>query len=513
MLHRSPSRRQFLSTATITLSGLGTSAVFAHGRSRRRRCCNSPCSCLLVRQDVQTLNEWQLESLRRGVAAMKALPPDDPRSWSFQANIHGMIGPATNPLFKQCEHGTLYFLMWHRGYIYFFERILRWAADDPSLTLPYWNWTKDPALPLPYRLPASASNPLYDGTRSINNGASLPSQVVVDDLNTALHYIPFPPSGFPGFSPALEGSPHGAVHTYTGGNMGSVPTAANDPIFWLHHCNIDRLWDYWLNLDQGRINPSASVFLNKAYSWVDESGSTVTVSVKDIMSSQLLGYRYDDVPNPTPVSSFSVAAPVAEMAMPHTAQEQPRTVAASSEKAALTDQALESVPSKPLGLKPERVPLTTSGQHKAAFEAAGAQPPQRRGGRIGLEIEGISFQQIPDYTYAVYLNLPEGDISPEQQKAHYVGTINFFGREHVLGAGHGHGAMQGGKTFTQVLDATETVARLQRAGTWKSDALSVTLLPLTPGTPSGQVAAQQRYEETSRRAKISYKRLSLTVIP
>ena len=40
---------------------------------------------------------------------MKALPATDPRSWQFQANIHSTLDPVTNPLFRQCEHGTLLF--------------------------------------------------------------------------------------------------------------------------------------------------------------------------------------------------------------------------------------------------------------------------------------------------------------------------------------------------------------------------------------------------------------------
>ncbi|KAF4951188.1 hypothetical protein FGADI_7679 [Fusarium gaditjirri] len=46
---------------------------------------------------------------------------------------------------------------------------------------------------------------------------------------------------------------HNSVHDFTGGgsdragigHMGSVPVAAFDPVFWLHHCNIDRLLHLW----------------------------------------------------------------------------------------------------------------------------------------------------------------------------------------------------------------------------------------------------------------------------
>ena len=40
---------------------------------------------------------------------------------------------------------------------------------------------------------------------------------------------------------------HNRVHIYIGGTMLSVPMASNDPIFFLHHCNIDRLYEEWLD--------------------------------------------------------------------------------------------------------------------------------------------------------------------------------------------------------------------------------------------------------------------------
>src|SRR5262245_16652501 len=259
-----------------------------------------------VRQNVKTLSAQQVASLRAGVAAMKARPANDPTSWRFQAAIHGTFAAPTSPLFNSCQHGTVHFLTWHRGYLYFFERILRAASGDPELTLPYWNWKDEPALPQIYRIPAGPTNSLYDNTRYINDGSTLDPSVVFDDLETALGYTAFAP--FPGFSPSLEASPHGQVHVLTGMNMSQFETAALDPIFWLHHGNIDRNWDVWLNSGGGRVNPSSSPFLNQPYSYADETGTTVTMKVGDMLYSSQLGYRYDDTPNPTPPTAPVLAA-------------------------------------------------------------------------------------------------------------------------------------------------------------------------------------------------------------
>ena len=50
----------------------------------------------------------------------------------------------------------------------------------------------------------------------------------------------------------LEGQPHGVMHCAVGDgcsipHMGWVPLAGNDPLFYMHHANIDRLWQCWLN--------------------------------------------------------------------------------------------------------------------------------------------------------------------------------------------------------------------------------------------------------------------------
>ena len=44
---------------------------------------------------------------------------------------------------------------------------------------------------------------------------------------------------------------HNAVHIYMGGHMRVVPTASNDPIFFLHHANIDRIFEAWLRKFNG----------------------------------------------------------------------------------------------------------------------------------------------------------------------------------------------------------------------------------------------------------------------
>jgi tyrosinase len=43
----------------------------------------------------------------------------------------------------------------------------------------------------------------------------------------------------------MEGNPHGLAHTSFGGSIQDPATAAKDPLFFLLHCNVDRLWAKW----------------------------------------------------------------------------------------------------------------------------------------------------------------------------------------------------------------------------------------------------------------------------
>ncbi len=105
----------------------------------------------------------RVEALKRGVAAMKARRPSDPKSWFFQAAVHGVsdlaiveaerADPAVRAVvsdgrfWNKCPHHgepSADFLLWHRAYLFYFERILREASGDPSLSVPYWNYN-DPA--------------------------------------------------------------------------------------------------------------------------------------------------------------------------------------------------------------------------------------------------------------------------------------------------------------------------------------------------------------------------------
>lgn len=235
----------------------------------------------------------------KAVGALKAKALDDPTSWRFFAGIHGFdaelwesfgyYNPTVDQLptaqvqatyWRQCQHGTWFFVPWHRGYLVAIESILRAeiiAQGGPQdWALPFWDYsdtTNPNAAYMPpaferTHLPDGSVNPLYVAQRY---GAyhPLPAQ---DITLTALEDLEFTtPHNFKAFGGPitsfshsnrifgdLESKPHNLVHDDIGGDNGimSDPDSAGlDPIFYLHHANIDRLWSVWLELGNGRSNP------------------------------------------------------------------------------------------------------------------------------------------------------------------------------------------------------------------------------------------------------------------
>ena len=88
----------------------------------------------------------KMKRLDPGTGELSDPPPTDPRSWRFQAAIHGypdLEGSIDHPRrWGSCRHGSWFFLAWHRMYLLFFEQIVQFHLSDPSWSLPYWDYTK-----------------------------------------------------------------------------------------------------------------------------------------------------------------------------------------------------------------------------------------------------------------------------------------------------------------------------------------------------------------------------------
>lgn len=146
-----------------------------------------------------------------------------------------------------------------------FESALRDVTDDCSITLPIWEWELDAGNQdnsAPFRSSTFGSVDDVGGGGTVTEGvARCPAWTILGDCidrefddsdNGArftsqtglLNRITSDATYFE-FNENIEGGPHAAPHIWVGGNMGQISTSPDDPIFWLHHGNVDRIHALW----------------------------------------------------------------------------------------------------------------------------------------------------------------------------------------------------------------------------------------------------------------------------
>jgi len=185
--------------------------------------------------------------------------------------------------------------------LYQFEGVIRDVLHDEDFTLPYWNPVTgnadDLAIPAVFRDPGTT---LYNGTRWpwVNGGERIDilyrDWLSLDVLNEKI-YIDSP-TGSLGFNPRLDTNPHFLTHLALGGDMADFATVGGDPMFYLHHANLDRVWESWNRL--GHTNPTDPKYLNRTFAYGDRSGKRVDLPVKAGNRTAQLGYEYDSYEKP-----------------------------------------------------------------------------------------------------------------------------------------------------------------------------------------------------------------------
>ncbi|MDQ3539675.1 MAG: tyrosinase family protein [Chloroflexota bacterium] len=218
------------------------------------------------------------------------------------------------------------FFPWHREYLRRFELALQ--GIDPQVTLPYWDWSVDNSALSSIWDPsflggngrpsdgvvttgAFAHNTgdwtlIYDGPALRRRfGVSAPTLPTPTDVSAALSdpvydVAPWSQTSTSGFRNRLEGwisgpQLHNRVHVWVGGSMGPM-SSPNDPVFFLHHCFIDKLWADWQQMHPGSGylpvagGPGGHNLNDAMEPWLSQ-GDTVTIL--SVLDHHALGYAYN----------------------------------------------------------------------------------------------------------------------------------------------------------------------------------------------------------------------------
>lgn len=504
------------------------------------------------RKDVSKLGSGWSDTLiwyAKAVGKLKERPLASRTSWRFLAAMHGFDPvlwttqgylSSTDALpsqseqdrfWKQCQHRSWYFLPWHRGYVAAFEAIVRSVVVDlggpANWALPYWNYYDPASRSVPYAflqktMPDGSTNHLYVEARFGRGDGSFiikPEDISFNALKDHA-FIGINSGGNPGFGGPttpfthntgtfnghLEADPHNTVHGRVGGNkieadkttpglMSKPSTAALDPIFWLHHANIDRLWEVWRKRDPQNLDPDQDSWLkgpaDRKFIAPDPVGEGISFNASQMLDTTAapLNYKYQDISDPLAGSTRKKIrltglrllsdAPMVSFLDNQSAGGQMATelIGANDDTVKLAGDISQT-----------RVTLDKSSVDKVndSFEAVklfNAKP--REPDRVFLNLENIRGKNDAAIFY-VYVNVPAGE-KPENHPGNKVGVLSLFG---VSDASETNGA-HGGAGITQVFEITSIIDNLQLDDSQLADTLQVQFVPQSTVIPEHDITVER----------------------
>jgi tyrosinase len=266
--------------------------------------------------------------------------------------------------------------------------------------------------------------------------------------------------------------------------MADPDLAALDPIFWLHHSNIDRLWEAWLACDPLHQNLTSAYWLTGVtFQFHDATGSLVTMRTADVLNlaAPKLDYRYSDASCPiafrvtragpgAPAPIGPVAAAPAGVGTPMTALQR-ELVGATLSAVRLGDQVTHvTLPT----------PITPHAFRSAADKKT--PPPTATAKQlvqhVTLHLEHVTSTDVAP-TYDVFLNVPKGE-EPDKHEDRFVARVAMFGIKQASDPLGLHGG--GGQNFA--FDITKLYHHLADSGEIDPKNLRVSFVPVSPiGSP------------------------------
>lgn len=443
-----------------------------------------------VRRSLQgmALDDPDLATYRDFVGMMLERDQNDPVSWLQYSLMHGSYETG---LYRYCPHGDWYFLPWHRAYLQMYENAVIALTGNKNFAMPYWDWSVDRELPAAFTDPTynGKPNPLYVANRTLT-GPNWPlpdrwvsQEMLEKNVYAETNFQAFGTSRNPkqdsldmswvvlggGAQGFLERLPHNQIHNAIGHYM---PTAGSprDPIFMMHHCNIDRIWARWNAL--GRSNTSGmtpkenSLWLDMNYkdNFLDPTGKPYSVKTRDVQDTSALGYTYPDLPKPDnlradPKRDARLSALLAAGG-----------AATKSDDHVLLQNKAAATPTKPLVTN-----ARFANNLKTHVTPLGADASDS--GEVFVIIRDM--EVTPNVaSVRVFVNSSAQPLAASDSNDHLAGEIGILAHPDSSGDAHGsHGAHHKAEP-TAILEITDTLQKLANSGKLKTNDISIQLVPV-----------------------------------
>ncbi|KAI8869986.1 Di-copper centre-containing protein [Ramicandelaber brevisporus] len=227
---------------------------------------DAQCKYTVVRKEFRQMSSIERQKFFNALRALNS--GSRPNQFDRFAQVHVW--------YMSQIHGNAQFLPWHRQFVRDLEIQLQRAANDGSIFVPYWDWSRDSQNPRASRIFSNewigndgnggngcAYLPALGGRwiiaaqddRRLNNrclrrnfnNQNMNAYYSTSAIETAMDMS----SNYIAWSTYIEGAPHGVVHMSFNGDL-STMASPNDPAFFFHHAFIDKLWDDWMQADIGR---------------------------------------------------------------------------------------------------------------------------------------------------------------------------------------------------------------------------------------------------------------------
>ena len=247
---------------------------------------SSACTTYSVRKEIRNITLEERREFFNGFVNLMSSGQLDDLVWKH-TNLRS--GHATN------VHYTPLFLPWHRLFLKELEDKFKSITNNPRFALPYWDWTIESQDPYNSNVfskeffgttnfeTGNVDNWEYnrDSIFYVNVPIRKPLQrfykrnytfthklIITQLLNTSY--------SFSQMATNLENIPHANVHNFFSGDMNTL-FSPNDPVFWMHHVYVDKLWYDWQ-------------FYNNTYKF----DTTRFFKMKNLNSQSFINNSYDN---------------------------------------------------------------------------------------------------------------------------------------------------------------------------------------------------------------------------